>query len=238
MDPEIIIIAPDTGGDIAKNQDLMEHISPGKITKGLIEAAKKGTPLLRQGSGSPHVLMIAGIHGNELPPQATILKVLNELDKLEIKGTVSTIPFAIPYATMNKSRRFKGWDMNRNAFKEGYISNTIIKATQKLKIDAVADFHSTQVQSNPGRESVFCSKKPCYQSFEIANYIVSKTSSEIITHEQAGNLYKGAMEDEYNLSGTPAVTCEVVSRNGRVDPGSMERSYKQIKSYLEYFNII
>jgi predicted deacylase len=87
------------------------------------------------------------------------------------------VPIAIPYATMKNSRRFQGWDMNRKTFKEGYISNTILKTAQKLEVEAAADFHSTQPQSNPGVESVFCSKEPCYESFKIAEHITSQTSS-------------------------------------------------------------
>ena len=128
--------------------------------------------------------------------------------------------------------------MNRKSFKDGYISNTILKTAQKIKIEAAADFHSTQPQSNPGIESVFCSKKPCYDSFKIATHITGQMSSKMISQEKAGTLYGGALEDELNISGIPAVTCEVVSRNGKVDSGSIERSLLQMESFLNYFNII
>ncbi|EKF86682.1 succinylglutamate desuccinylase/aspartoacylase family protein [Methanobacterium formicicum] len=238
MDCEIITIAHDTGGDISLNPDLMKELIPGNIGKHLIDAALKGTPLLKFGSGSPRILLCAGIHGNELPPQVAFFKLLNYLEDKKINGTVYTIPIAIPYATMKNSRRFQGWDMNRKTFTEGYVSNNILKTAQKLEIQAAADFHSTQPQSNPGIESVFCSKKPCYKSFKIADHITSQTSSKVISQEKAGTLYGGALEDELNLSGIPAVTCEVVSRNGKVDSGSVERSLMQMKSFLNYFNVI
>ena len=238
MDCEIITIAQDTGGDISLNPDLMKELIPGNIGKHLIDAALKGTPLLKFGSGSPRILLCAGIHGNELPPQVAFFKLINYLEDKKINGTVYTIPIAIPYATMKNSRRFQGWDMNRKTFTEGYISNNILKTAQKLEIQAAADFHSTQPQSNPGIESVFCSKKPCYKSFKIADHITSQTSSKVISQEKAGTLYGGALEDELNLSGIPAVTCEVVSRNGKVDSGSVERSLMQMKSFLNYFNVI
>ncbi|WP_321422808.1 succinylglutamate desuccinylase/aspartoacylase family protein [uncultured Methanobacterium sp.] len=238
MDYEIITIAQDTGGDISLNPDLMKELIPGNIGKHLIDAALKGTPLLKFGSGSPRILLCAGIHGNELPPQVAFFKLLDYMEDKKINGTVYTIPIAIPYATMKNSRRFQGWDMNRKTFTEGYISNNILKTAQKLEIQAAADFHSTQPQSNPGIESVFCSKKPCYKSFKIADHITSQTSSKVISQEKAGTLYGGALEDELNLSGIPAVTCEVVSRNGKVDSGSVERSLMQMKSFLNYFNVI
>jgi uncharacterized protein len=238
MELDISIIDPGTGGSIEKNQNLKMHLSREKITESLIEVAKKGTPLVRMGSGFPTVLLIAGVHGNELPPQAAVSWLFSELDKNNIAGTVYIIPFAIPYATMENSRRFQGWDMNRKAFKEGTTSHHIIRTTQKLNIDAVADFHSTQTQSNPGIESVFCSKNPCYESFKIATHIAHQTSSKIISQEKAGTLYGGALEDELNLSGIPAVTCEVVSQNGKIDPGSIKRSNLQMQAFLGYFNVL
>lgn len=238
MQGEILTIAQDTGGDITLNQVFMEGLTPGEIGKNLIDVAKKGTPLLKMGSGSPRVFLCAGIHGNELPPQLAFFKLFNQLESKKLRGTAYLVPIAIPYATMKNSRRFQGWDMNRKTFKEGYISNTILKTAQKLEIEAAADFHSTQPHSNPGIESVFCSKKPCYKSYKIAKHITTETSSKIIPQEKAGTLYGGALEDELNISRIPAVTCEVVSRNGKVDSGSVERSLLQMKSFLGYFNII
>lgn len=238
MECEILTIAPETGGDISLNSDFWEKLTLGSIGKHLIKAALNGTPLLKFGSGTPRIIMCAGIHGNELPPQVAFFRLLNQLGDKKVNGTLYIIPIAIPYATMKNSRRFKGWDMNRKTFKEGYISNTILKTAQKLKIKAAADFHSTQPQSNPGIESVFCSKKPCYESFKIASHITSETSSKIISQEQAGKLYRGALEDELNIKGIPAVTCEVVSRNGKLDSGSVERSLLQMNSFLSYFNIL
>jgi predicted deacylase len=232
MQDEILIISHDTGGDIALNQDLMEELIHGGRGNKIIEMAKEGTPLLKMGSGSPRILLCAGIHGNELPPQLAFFKLLNYLEGKNLQGTVFMVPIAIPHATMKNSRRFQGFDMNRKTFKDGYISNTILKAAKKLRIEAAADFHSTQPQSNPGIESVFCSKKPCYESFNIAKHITSQTSSKIIAQKKAGALYGGALEDELTINGIPAVTCEVVSRNGRVDSGSVERSFIQMKSFL------
>lgn len=242
MEPVIKIVSSETGGSITLNQDLAEHLIVTKSTERIIEAGKQGTPLFKTGSKGPQVLLTAGIHGNELPPQIAAFWLIDELYRLEgqkeMEGTVYIVPVAIPHATRNNSRRFQGWDMNRRAYKKGSISHTIVQMVREIKVDAVADFHSTQPQSNPGIEGVFCSKDPCYQSFQMAQHITKKTSSKIISQDQAGKLYRGAIEDECNLSGTPAITCEVVSYNGKVDKGSPERSYAQMKSFLEYFNII
>ncbi len=238
FDGKISIISNETGGKIEKNIPLMKYISNSPFIHDLSNAAEQGTPLLEIGHGLPKVMITAGIHGNELPPQIATIWLINELSKVKLKGTVYIIPFAIPHATMENSRRFKGMDMNRTASKGGFISNSIIKNIKNLNIGNVADFHSTKPGSNPGVESVFCSKSPCYESFLMAEYITGVTSSKIICHDKAGKMYNGALEDECNLAGIPAITCEVVSRNGLVDGKSPERSYLQMKSYLKYFKII
>ncbi|OPY24016.1 MAG: Succinylglutamate desuccinylase / Aspartoacylase family protein [Methanobacterium sp. PtaU1.Bin242] len=235
---KIRIISPETAGNIHKNKIIIENIPDGHLTEKILEAALKGTPLINMGNGSPKVILTAGIHGNELPPQIAALQMIEHLKDKDLNGSVFMLPFAIPYATMKSSRRFKGFDMNRKASSEGYITNKIIKAVKSLKICSLADFHATKPHSNPGVESIFCSKKPCNKSFKIAEHINRAISSKIICHDNAGTLYTGALEDECNLSGIPAVTCEVVSHNNKIDPGSHERSYLQMKAYLDYFNIL
>ena len=49
---------------------------------------------------------------------------------------------------------------------------------------------------------------------------------------------KGTVEDEANLRGVPAVTCETVCENGKLDENSVGFSYKQILSFLDYFGVI
>lgn len=238
MEPfEIRIISPETGGDLRENQVFMKNLWGGSLALKLLDSARKGTPLIRIGKGSPRIMLTAGIHGNELSPQIAALLVAQKLVGQKMHGTVYLIPFAIPFATMKSSRRFKGFDMNRAAFKDGSLSNEIIKVAQDLKLDSLADFHATKPYSNPGVESIFCSKKPCLESYTIAEHINNTTKSKIICHKNAGTLYNGALEDECNKSNIPSVTCEVVSHNGKVDPGSRERSYLQMVAYMSYFGI-
>jgi hypothetical protein len=234
----IRIISNETKGEIEKNTILMSYISNIDITDDLVHAAKLGTPLFKIGHGTPKIMITAGIHGNELPPQIAAIQLINDLLDKKINGTLYIIPFAVPHATMRNSRRFKGIDMNRAASKGGFISNNIINTIKTHNISAVGDFHSTKPGSNPGIQSVFCSKKPCYESYLMAKHITENTSSKMIVHEEAGSVYNGAFEDECNLEGIPAITCEVVSRNGTVDLKSPEKSYLQMRYYLDYFNVI
>jgi predicted deacylase len=234
----IKIISTETAGDLQKNKTLLSKLPDSSLTDELLSHALEGTPMIKFGNGSPKIMLTSGIHGNELSPQIASLIVARTLEELKLRGTVFMIPFAIPYATMESSRRFKGFDMNRSASKKGYLSNKILKTAQNLKLDSLADFHSTKPHSNPGVESIFCSEKPSPQSKKIAEHINKATQSKIICHKKAGNLYQGALEDECNLINIPAVTCEVVSQNSRVDQGSHERSYLQMKAYLDYFGIV
>lgn len=235
---QIKILSKKTGGKITENQNLMSCIPVGELSEKILNAARYGTPMLKIGEKSPKIMITAGIHGNELPPQIAALWLVEELLKRNIDGTVYLIPFAIPEATMNNSRRFKGMDMNRKASDKGSASYKIIKAAESIGVASLADFHATKPRSNPGIESVFCSKKPCKESMLIGKYITNSTSSKMICHEKAGALYNGALEDECNLRGTAAVTCEVLSENCEVRPGSPERSYNQMLTYLKYFGII
>lgn len=234
----ITILTHKTGGIIDKNVKLMEQVSDEEISHKMIKAARYGTPMIELGNDSPRIMLTAGVHGNELPPQIAAMWLLEDLYDKKLNGTIYVVPFAVPNATMNNSRRFKGFDMNRSASKNGSPTNKILKATANLGIISLADFHSTKPGSNPGIESVFCSKKPCPESLKIAEHITNINSSKVICHNKAGAMYSGALEDECNISHVAAVTCEVVSENCTVRRGSAERSYSQMITYLKYFDIL
>ncbi|MDD3984764.1 MAG: succinylglutamate desuccinylase/aspartoacylase family protein [Methanobacterium sp.] len=234
----IIILSDKTGGILDKNKNFMAYVPDADICNQLVDSAQYGTPMLKIGCSSPKIMISAGVHGNELPAQIAALTLIKELYDKNINGTVYIIPFTIPTATMENSRRFNGFDMNRSASKEGSITNKILNTMDNLSIVAVADFHSTKPRSNPGIESVFCSKSPCAESYFIAKYITNIMSSKIICHPIAGFLYSGAIEDESNNRGIAAVTCEVLSENCVITKGSLERSYLQMIYYLKYFGII
>ncbi len=235
---KISLISTQAKGNIEDNNILKKDIPSSISSKILLKIAKKGTPLVQLGNGTPKIMLIAGVHGNELPPQIGLLKLIESLRNSRLNGTVYIIPFAAPAASMNNSRWFDGLDLNRACSNEGSITYKILELIQELEVDSVADFHSTKIGSNPGRESVFCTKNPCCESFEIGQFITKRTSSELICYNEAGTMYHGALEDECNIRGIAAVTCEVVSENGQVTPGSTQKSLIQMESYLKYFKII
>ncbi|KZX15660.1 aspartoacylase [Methanobrevibacter cuticularis] len=232
-------ISHKAGGYISANSAVFENMPNTVTSRRILREATKGTPLIKMGSdSSPRVMLIAGIHGNELPPQIAILHLINKLECIEFDGTIYIIPFSAPKATMNNSRWFNRADLNRVASVNGSISNKIMGEIIKLKVDSVGDFHSTAPNSNPGREGVFCTSDPSPESYFIAEHIATKTKSAIICLSRAGGAYHGAIEDESNILGIPAVTCEVLCPNGTATKMAYERSLEQMESYLSYFGII
>ena len=222
-------------GYIAKNNNLFEKIELTSFTKFVLQSAVYGTPIFKFGNSGKKLLLLSGIHGNELAPQLANLTLLNELINMDLNNTVYVIPFASPKSTMNNERTFNSLDLNRAAHITNSLSNMIIQAIDDLKIEFVGDFHSTAYNSNPGFESVFSSKNPSPESFLIAKYISGEVGSDVISFDVAGSSYKGAVEDVCNLRGIPAVTCEVVSPFASVGKGSFEKSLEQMKSFLTYF---
>ena len=69
-------------------------------------------------------------------------------------------------------------------------------------------------------------------------FLTILTKQTIITYDRAGVEYPGAVEDMSNLEGIPAVTCEVLSPHGTANSGTIDRSFGQMLSFLEYRNLI
>lgn len=234
---EMAYISNFSGGYISRNRGVLENLELNKLTRFVLEKSVCGTPIFKLGNGGNKILILSGIHGNELPPQIANVLLLNELTDANLRHTLYFIPFAAPKATMNNERTFNSMDLNRSAHIKGSLSSMVIQAVLDLGINFVGDFHSTAFNSNPGCESIFSSKSPTSESFLIANYISRDVGSEMISFDFAGLSYKGAVEDVCNLNGIPAVTCEVLCPFGNVARGSVEKSFSQMKSFLDYFGI-
>lgn len=230
-------ISEDSGGYISKNKNIFNHIKLNNLNISILEKTVCGTPIFKMGNKGNKILILSGIHGDELSSQLANLKLLNELLTKEINHTIYFIPFAAPFATMNNERTFKGQDLNRSTHIEGSLSNKILKTIIDLGINFVGDFHSTALNSNPGREAIFSSKNPTVESFLIANYISCDVGSQSINFFEAGSSFKGAVEDECNIKGIPAITGEVLTPFGIIADGSAEKSLLQMKSFLDYFGV-
>ncbi|WP_409200393.1 deacylase [Methanobrevibacter sp. DSM 116169] len=232
---EMSYISRESGGYIAKNHNIFDTIPLNSINKFILRNALFGTAIYKFGDFKDKVMVISGVHGNELSSQRASLLLFEYLLNFPLDTSVYLIPFVAPNSTMNNTRRFNSKDLNRSTYIKGSLTNCILNTIKDLKIDAVADFHTTALNSNPGIESIFCSKEPSLESIKIAEHIASETGSKTIINDKAGFPFKGAVEDESNLEGIPAITCEVVSPFGSIKKGSIERSFLQMKSFLSYF---
>lgn len=214
---------------IRKNSELMEYVN----------RTRDGSMVFTTGSGRYNLMMVGGVHGNELPSQAALVKLMDNLinGELKIKCKLHIVPFLIPYSTMSNSREFNSLDMNRNAHRDG-ITKKVVDYASDEGITALCDCHSTDPSKKPGFASVFCSARPLFDSIKIAKHICLNTSSRILPIREAGSVLHGAVEDESNLRGIPAVTCETVEESGCITWRSVDFSYCQILSFLDYFGVI
>ena len=234
---EMSYIADFSGGYISRNKNLFKELELNRLTQFVLEKCVYGTPIFKLGSSGTRILILSGIHGNELPAQLANVKLMNELINRDLNHTLYFIPFASPKSTMNNERTFNSMDLNRSAHIKNSLSNLIVQCALNLGIDSVGDFHSTAYNSNPGIESVFSSKSPTPESYLIAEYISRNVGSEIISYDFAGSSYKGAVEDVCNLKHIPSITCEVLCPFAGVGEGTVEKSFSQMKSFLEYFGV-
>lgn len=212
-----------------RNTELMQY-----ITK-----TSDGSIVFTIGEGRYNLLLVGGVHGNELASQAALINLMNDivLDNIKLKCRLHIIPFLIPYTTMANMRKYNDKDMNRYANSEG-ITKKIVDYAVKNNITALCDCHSTNHTNFPGFKSVFCSVNPMPDSYKIARHICLQTDSKLIPLAQAGSAIRGAVEDESNLRGVPAITCETLCENGIVEEEAVDFSYEQIKSFLNYFGVI
>ena len=93
-------------GYIAKNRNIFEKIKLTPFSKFILNSCVYGTPIFKMGNSGKKLLILSGIHGNELPPQLANLKLLNQLIDTDLNNTFYFIPFASPKSTMNNERTF------------------------------------------------------------------------------------------------------------------------------------
>ena len=231
---EMTYISFRSRGYISRNKHIFNKMELTPLNKFVLESCVYGVPIFKIGNSGDNILILSGVHGNELPPQLASLNLLNDLINKKLNNTIYLIPFASPKSTMNNERTFNSSDLNRSAHIKNSLSNLFIQVIDELKIKIVGDFHSTAYNSNPGKESVFSSQNPASESVLIAKYIADNVGSELITYEFAGSSYKGAIEDVSNLKGIPAVTCEVLCPFASIGEGTVEKSLEQMKCFLHY----
>jgi predicted deacylase len=226
-----------SGAYVSANHYFFKYIPKTPLSRYVLKQSLKGTMMYKFGSGDLKLMLVSGVHGDEIPPQIASLFLMEKLVNSYLNGTIYVIPFTAPQSTMNNSRWFNGVDLNRSSTVIDSLTYLILKKAKELKVDSIADFHSTSLNSNPGKEGIFCSLKPINKSCKIGKHISDKVGSEIISYETAGSAFKGTLEDESNLSEIPAVTCEVLSAKGYAEKKTYLKSLEQMEAYLSYYSL-
>mgnify|MGYP002624936643 CR=1 FL=1 len=227
-------------GDITKNKALYKNLVKSSITSAIINTCKNGTPLIQFGNGSgKKVLILAGVHGHELSSQAACFKLINSIynSKKKINGTVYIIPVLCPKTSAANIRYYNNVNLNSVADKSGTLSYKLVSYAQKLKVDALGDFHCTRPGGEPGKNIAMGTYKPQAESAKLAKYISKTTGYSYKIYNIAGEEYPGAVEDVCNIKGITSVTCEVITPHGTIKSGSISKSYNMMKALLKYYGI-
>lgn len=230
---QILVIDNSTGGDVSNNTVLKDNLNKTPVVNELVETAKKGTPMVIYGNGSqPHIMIVAGVHGAELPPQIAATNLINHLKGQKINGTVYIIPFALPNQTATDRRMNNGTDPDRVAQIEGTPLNTICNTSKNYNVTMLVDFHSAQPNDVPGKNCIIYDPEN-NKSLELALYISNKTKSPLM---KVGP-YPGVLSTVSNRNNITSVVCEVLSPHSKVDPSSVELSYQYMMTFLEYSGV-
>lgn len=228
-----------SGANVLKNKRIKANVPNSALVRKIIKLAKSGTPVIKFKGGKGKIVFItAGCHGNEIPSQVAAMKLIKYLETHYIKGTVYVMPFMNPKGSAANVRDYKGVHLNKKANKKGTISYKTVRLIKKFKCDAYGDFHATRPGGKPGKNLVFGSYKPTKKSAIIAKYIAKNAKVKYKIYKRAGAEYPGALEDEVNLKGIPAVTCEVLSPHGKIKKGSVSKSLLMMKTLLKYNKIL
>ena len=227
-----------SGGDLSKNNVVMNNIPHTSLTSKVLEECNKGTVMLSFGNGNgPSVMINAGTHGNELSSIAATFHLINTLANAEINGTVNVICDLCPYSGSTSTRFFKNVNLNSVANVDGTLSNNLIKLIKSLGCNVFGDFHCTQPGGDPGKDVAMGTYSPVSESSVIAKYISNVAGVSSLIYSRAGAVYAGAIEDVCNLNGIPAVTCEVLTPHGTIRSGSVNTSYNMMLTLLKYKGI-
>ena len=221
------------------NRYLVNHGFRRDVVLEVVDLSCRGTVVYRAGCGGDDLVLLAGVHGNELPSQVALIRLLSMIcnDEVELNSTLHIVPFLVPRATDLNVRFFDGVDLNRSAHLDS-VSGRIVDYAVGVGASGLCDCHSTDPSNKPGIKCVFCSVSPMMNSLRIAKYVCGATGSSILPVGRAGSVIRGAVEDECNLRGVPAVTCEVVCEFGTVNKVAVDESYSQIVEFLNYFDAV
>ena len=235
---KIIIYKWKSGANVCKNKKIKKNLPESQLVEKMVNAAKKGTPLIKfKGASGKKIFITAGVHGNEIPSQIAALELIKYFQNNPVRGTVYIMPFVNPKSTAKNVRNLN-YNLNDKANVKGTISYNIVKLIVKKKCVAYGDFHSTKPGGNPGKNVAMGTYKPTSESAIMAKYISKTANVKYLIYKKANTIYPGALEDIVNLNHIPAVTCEVISLHGKIASGSVSTSLLMMKALLNFKGLV
>ena len=82
------------------------------------------------------------------------------------------------------------------------------------------------------------SKAPAKKCSALTKYIAKHAKVHKRIYKYAGQQYPGALADNVNKKGIPAVICEVMLPHNTVTSKTVKTSYKMMKSLLKFNSVI
>lgn len=222
-------------GDHIKIPLIRKNMPNNPWVKKAVAATKKGLPFLTfKGGKGKKVFITAGVHGNEIPAQVAVMRLIAYLSKKPIRGTVYIVPFVNIKAAYHQVR-LTNYDFNRVANVGGTVSNKIVNLIVKLKCDAYGDFHSTESPGDPGLNIILGFKNT--KSAKMTNYLAKACNVHKRFH-YTGGIHLWTLADWATYKGIPSVLCEVISKVSTVSKFNSALSYKMMNKFLKYNSII
>ncbi|MGZ7119661.1 MAG: hypothetical protein ACXVH2_08125 [Methanobacterium sp.] len=132
---KIDVIVAGTGGYVNNNIIIASYLPQTEETSKIFKTAVSGTPMITFSDGSgPKVMVVAGVHGNELPAQIAAINLINYLNNNPFRGTVYIIPFVIPSSSAVYPRYWNGMNLNSVVNVPGTPTNQILNLAIQLNV--------------------------------------------------------------------------------------------------------
>ena len=195
--------------------------------------------VLRGGSESPSVVIVAGVHGDEYEGVATLQHMARDLDPRELKGTVIIAPVVNPQAFAGGMRRnpVDQGDLNRSfpGAPDGSVSTRLARLILDELIDGAVAMLSLHGWS---KEALVLP----YGEYPIEDSEVGRKSRECAAHLGFEYLHpyvwpEGVLGNSALAMGVAAVETEIGGQ-GTVTAAGQALSRQFILRFLDFFGVL
>ncbi|KZX14827.1 succinylglutamate desuccinylase / aspartoacylase family protein [Methanobrevibacter cuticularis] len=226
------------GGNVLKNSKISKNIPKGELSRKIVQMSKKGSVILKLGTGKPKILISAGIHGNEPGANIATLRFIERIKNKKIKGSIYIIPFVIPKDTALNRRTWynpktkKLVDPNRVSNIKGTPGYKLVQFAKKNKIKNIIEVHTGGFISNYKRGFIWANKYPLKGEKAWLNYINKNVNPKI----GYGAATSGMVRGYSRANGLPTITLEVERDKGPFSKW-IDVEYKMLVFASKFFKI-